>query len=95
MRAEGVACGYQYIGKPIFLYEALRRKRIYGTSEYPYSLQDASSAVRYEEGECPTCEAVLDEMLTVPLHRELGGGGAAGHRGPALRESPAPTQAGW
>jgi perosamine synthetase len=72
VRAEGVACGYQYIGKPIFLYEALRRKRIYGTSEYPFSLQDAAGAVRYEEGECPTCEAVLDEMLTVPLHESWG-----------------------
>lgn len=68
VRAEGVACGYQYIGKPIFLYEALRRKRIYGTSDYPFSLQDPAHAVRYEEGECPNCEAALDEMLTVPLH---------------------------
>src|SRR5439155_7101377 len=42
VRAEGVSCGYQYIGKPIFLYEALRRQRIYGTSTYPFSLQDSA-----------------------------------------------------
>jgi dTDP-4-amino-4,6-dideoxygalactose transaminase len=72
VRAEGVACGYQYIGKPIFLYEALRRKRIYGTSDYPFSLQDPQHAVRYEEGECPNCEAALNEMLTVPLHEGFG-----------------------
>ena len=72
VRAEGVSCGYQYIGKPIFLYEALRRKRIYGTSTYPFSLQDPAHAVRYEEGECPNCEAALDEMLTVPLHESWG-----------------------
>ena len=68
VRAEGVACGYQYIGKPIFLYEALRRKRIYGTSDYPFSLQDPAASVRYEEGECPNTELALNEMLTVPLH---------------------------
>jgi perosamine synthetase len=72
VRAEGVACGYQYIGKPIFLYEALRRKRIYGTSDYPFSMQDGAHAVRYEPGECPNCEAALDEMLTVPLHESWG-----------------------
>ncbi len=72
VRAEGVACGYQYIGKPIFLYEALRRKRIYGTSDYPFSVQDGAHAVRYEPGECPNCEAALDEMLTVPLHESWG-----------------------
>ena len=72
VRAEGIACSYQYIGKPIFLYEALRRKHIYGTSDYPFSLQDPARAVRYEEGECPNCEAALDEMLTVPLHESWG-----------------------
>jgi dTDP-4-amino-4,6-dideoxygalactose transaminase len=72
VRAEGVSCGYQYIGKPIFLYEALRRKRIYGSSTYPFSLQDPAQAVRYEVGECPNCEAALDEMLTVPLHESWG-----------------------
>jgi dTDP-4-amino-4,6-dideoxygalactose transaminase len=72
VRAEGIACGYQYIGKPIFLYEALRRKRIYGTSDYPFSLQDPAHAVLYEEGECPNCELALNEMLTVPLHETWG-----------------------
>ena len=72
IRAEGIPCSYQYIGKPIFLYEALRRKRIYGTSDYPFSLQDPAHAVRYEEGECPNCEAALNEMLTVPLHENFG-----------------------
>jgi dTDP-4-amino-4,6-dideoxygalactose transaminase len=72
LRAEGIACGYQYIGKPIFLYEALRRKQVYGTSHYPFDLQDAAHAVRYEEGACPQCEAALDEMLVVPLHEVFG-----------------------
>jgi perosamine synthetase len=68
LRAEGIACSYRYIGKPIFLYEALRRKRIYGHSSFPFDLQDPAHAVRYDEGECPNCERALNEMLTVPLH---------------------------
>lgn len=72
VRAEGISCSYRYIGRPIFLYEALRRKRIYGTSAFPFDLQDPARAVRYEEGECPNCETALDEMLTVPLHEAFG-----------------------
>jgi dTDP-4-amino-4,6-dideoxygalactose transaminase len=72
VRAEGIACGHRYIGRPIFLYEALRRKRVYGTSNFPFSLQAPAHAVRYEEGECPNCEAALDELLIVPLHEAWG-----------------------
>ncbi len=70
MRAEGVGCGVHYIGKPIFLYESLRNKQVYGTSHYPWSLQDPEHAVRYEEGECPRTEQVLNEMITIPLHEK-------------------------
>jgi perosamine synthetase len=70
MRAEGIPCGVHYIGKPIFLYDSLRGKQVYGTSHYPWSLQDPARAVRYEEGECPNAERVLDEMITVPLHEK-------------------------
>jgi dTDP-4-amino-4,6-dideoxygalactose transaminase len=70
MRAEGIPCGVHYIGKPIFLYESLRGKQVYGTSHYPWSLQDPAHAVRYEEGECPNAERVLSEMITIPLHEK-------------------------
>jgi dTDP-4-amino-4,6-dideoxygalactose transaminase len=70
MRREGVPCGVHYIGKPIFLQESLRPKRVYGTSHYPWSLQDPAHAVRYEEGECPNTERALNEMITIPLHEK-------------------------
>jgi perosamine synthetase len=70
MRAEGIPCGGHYIGKPIFLYESLRPKQVYGTSHYPWSLQDPAHVVRYEEGECPNTERVLNEMITIPLHEK-------------------------
>jgi len=68
MKAEGIPCGVHYIGKPIFLYDSLRPKQVYGTSHYPWSLQDPEHAVRYEEGECPNTERALREMITIPLH---------------------------
>ncbi len=67
LRAEGIPCGVHYIGKPIFLYDSLRPKQVYGTSHYPWSLQDPARAVRYEEGECPNAERALNEMVTIPL----------------------------
>ncbi|MBI2301314.1 MAG: DegT/DnrJ/EryC1/StrS family aminotransferase [Armatimonadetes bacterium] len=70
LSAEGIGCGWQYIGKPIFMYEAVRRKRVYGESDFPFSLQDPAHAVRYEEGECPVCEQALDEMITIGLHED-------------------------
>jgi dTDP-4-amino-4,6-dideoxygalactose transaminase len=68
LRAEGIGAGHSYIGKPLFLHDALRNKRVYGNSDFPFSLQDPEHAVRYEEGECPRCEQVLREMLVLPLH---------------------------
>lgn len=74
MRAEGVPCGVHYIGKPIFLYDAFRKKQVFGTSHHPWSLQDPAHAVRYEEGECPNCERVLNEMITIPMHEKFTDG---------------------
>jgi dTDP-4-amino-4,6-dideoxygalactose transaminase len=68
LRAEGIPCGVHYIGKPIFLYESLRRKQVYGSSRYPWSLQEPEAAVHYEQGECPNAERALNEMITIPLH---------------------------
>ncbi len=70
MRAEGIPCGVHYIGKPIFLYDSIRSKQVYGASNYPWSLQEPDRAVRYEEGECPNTERVLSEMITIPLHEK-------------------------
>lgn len=71
LRAEGIPCGANYIGKPIFLYESIRSKQVFGTSTYPWSLQDPAHAVRYEEGECPNTERALNEMLTLPMHESF------------------------
>jgi perosamine synthetase len=73
VRAEGLPCSAGYIGKPIFLYEALRQQRIYGTSHCPFDCPKYGSAhvIRYEEGVCPETERALDEMVTVPISEFL------------------------
>lgn len=68
---EGIPCGAHYIGKPIFLYDLLRSKRIYGTSDYPFCLQPADRAVRYEPGETPETERILDDLILVPINENM------------------------
>mgnify|MGYP005665531161 CR=1 FL=1 len=69
VRAEGAPCSAGYIGKPIFLYEALRRQQVYGTSHCPFDCPKYGSGhiIRYEEGECPNTERALNEMVTIPI----------------------------
>ncbi len=67
--AEGLPCGAGYIGKPIFLYEALRAQTVYGTSHCPFDCPKYGSGhvISYEEGVCPETERALDEMVTLPI----------------------------
>lgn len=68
LSAEGMPCGAHYIGKPIFMYDLLREKRIYGQSNYPFCLQPAGEEVRYETGETPETERILADLLQVPIN---------------------------
>lgn len=69
VRAEGAPCSAGYIGKPIFLYEALRRQQVYGSSRCPFDCPKYGSGhvIRYEEGICPQTERALNEMVTIPI----------------------------
>jgi perosamine synthetase len=69
--AEGAPCGAHYIGQPIFMYDLLRQKKIYGDSTYPFSLQPAGQEVRYERGETPMTERILDDMLQVSVNEKM------------------------
>ena len=68
---EGAPVGCHYIGRPIFMYDLLRQKRIYGESSYPFSLQPEGQEVRYEAGECPQTERILDDMLQVSINEKM------------------------
>jgi dTDP-4-amino-4,6-dideoxygalactose transaminase len=68
---EGAPCGAHYIGIPIFMYDLLRQKKIYGDSTFPFSLQPEGEEVRYEKGECPETERILDDMLQVSINEKM------------------------
>ena len=71
LSAEGAPCGAHYIGQPIFMYDLLRQKTIYGDSTYPFSLQPQGQEVRYELGECPQTERILDDLLQVSVNEKM------------------------
>jgi dTDP-4-amino-4,6-dideoxygalactose transaminase len=70
LRAEGIPAGANYIGKPIFLYEMVRQKKIHGDSVCPFGcpLYGGPNPVKYEEGVCPNTEKFLNEMAILPLN---------------------------
>lgn len=68
---EGIPAGAGYIGKPIFMYDLLRNKQVYGSSHFPWSLQPPGQEVRYEAGECPGCEQALAEMVVLPCNERF------------------------
>ncbi len=70
LSAEGVPAGAGYIGKPIFLYDLLRRKQVYGTSRYPWDAPQRAGLPepRYEPGECPGAERGLNELIVLPMN---------------------------
>lgn len=68
LASEGAPTSAHYIGRPIFMYDLLKNKRIYGNSDFPFNLQPAGSEVRYEEGETPQTEAILDDLLRVAVN---------------------------
>jgi perosamine synthetase len=69
--AEGAPCGAHYIGQPIFMYDLLRQKKIYGDSTYPFCLQPEGQEVRYEQGETPMTERILDDLLQVSVNEKM------------------------
>lgn len=71
LQKEGAPASGHYIGKPIFLYDLLREKRVYGNSNYPWSLQPAGQEVRYEPGETPVTEQILDDMVGISINEKM------------------------
>lgn len=68
--AEGAPAGAHYIGRPIFMYDLLRNKKIYGDSDFPFSLQPEGEQVRYEQGETPETERILDDLIQISINEK-------------------------
>jgi len=69
--AEGANCSAGYIGCPIFMYEALRNKRIYGETLFPFASEEFGSGhhLPYEPGYCPEAERALNEMVCLGVNQ--------------------------
>lgn len=65
---EGSPASAHYIGRPIFMYDLLRNKKIYGDSDFPFNLQPQEQQVRYEAGETPQTEQILDDLLRISVN---------------------------
>lgn len=71
LSAEGAPAGAHYIGRPIFMYDLLRQKRVYGDSTFPFCLQPEDQQVRYEQGETPQTERILDDLLQISINEKM------------------------
>jgi perosamine synthetase len=86
LQAEGIPAGGAWIGKPLYLFEALAQQITYGASHCPFTCPwRGEEAVVYREGMCPNAETALRQLVTIPLHegwseREVEDTAAALHK---------------
>jgi len=86
LQAEGIPAGGSWIGKPLYLFEALAEQITYGSSHCPFNcpVRDGDP-VEYYEGMCPNAELGLKQLVTIGLHegwteREVQDTAAAIHK---------------
>jgi len=65
--AEGVAA-WVWLGKPLYLFEALLAQRTFGHSHHPFDSPAASRRVTYGPGLCPNAERFLEEVVAVSIN---------------------------
>lgn len=67
MNAEGIPTLWGYTVHPIYLCtDALRKKKTFGTSGYPFTLPEARS-MDYSEGLCPVAESELKRIAVLDI----------------------------
>ncbi len=71
LQAEGIPCGFGYIGKPIFeCAESCWRRETFGTSGLPYTLPGVRE-VRYDESTCPGARDLLSRLIYLDIHEAM------------------------
>lgn len=68
VRAEGVPMGGAWIGKPLYLFEALAEQITYGSSHCPFDCPHHGKKVEYKEGLCPNAELAMKQLRTIGLN---------------------------
>lgn len=86
LAAEGIPTGGAWLGKPLYLFEALAEQITYGSSHCPFTCPCYKGApVQYYEGLCPNAELGFRQLVCIPLHegwteREVEDTAAAVHK---------------
>ncbi|MFQ6097373.1 MAG: DegT/DnrJ/EryC1/StrS family aminotransferase [Armatimonadota bacterium] len=70
LSAEGVPNG-KWIGKPLYMFEAIKDKIAFGTSQYPWAFTERGRAMEYHEGMCPNAEMAQRQLYSVPLNERM------------------------
>jgi dTDP-4-amino-4,6-dideoxygalactose transaminase len=69
--AEGVPVGGNWIGKPLYLYEALQEQVTYGHSHFPFRSPYVGQAISYGPGLCPQAEKSIAQLRTIGIHERF------------------------
>ena len=62
--AEGGPGGGAWIGKPLYMYEALAERRAFGTSHLPWVGLDRPEPPPYRQGLCPNAEKAFEQLYS-------------------------------
>jgi len=73
LAAEGIPASSGYTGVPVYLMmEPLRERRTFGSSAHPLDGCHGGRVAHYPRGLCARAEALLERIVTIPLHEDLG-----------------------
>ena len=71
LRAEGIPCGFGYIGKPIFeCAGCCWQRHTFGSSGLPYTLPGARD-IRYDESTCPGARDLLSRLIHFGINEAM------------------------
>jgi dTDP-4-amino-4,6-dideoxygalactose transaminase len=69
LQAEGIPAGGNWIGKPLYMFEALAQQITYGSSHCPFTCpMRRTEPIQYYEGMCPNAELALQQLVTISFH---------------------------
>ena len=66
LEEHGVPAIPGYTGKPVYMFDVLRLKKMYADTGCPFKCQFYGKDVEYKEGLCPQAEEALKKMLVLP-----------------------------
>lgn len=68
VRVEGAPMGGNWLGKPLYLFEALSEQITFGRSRFPFRSPYARQPVRYGPGLCPRAEQMMAQLRTISIN---------------------------